>query len=32
MSLRDQASMLQRIQDFRDYHARIALQKATTWA
>lgn len=28
MSLRDQGTMLQRIQDFRDYHAKIALQKA----
>ena len=28
MSLRDQGNMLQRIQDFRDYHARIADQKA----
>jgi hypothetical protein len=28
MSLRDQAMMLQRIQDFRDYHARFAMQKA----
>lgn len=28
MSLRDQASMLQRIQDFRDYHSRVAQQKA----
>jgi hypothetical protein len=28
MSLRDQGSMLQRIQDFRDYHARVAQQKA----
>jgi len=28
MSLRDQASMLQRIQDFRDYHYHVAMQKA----
>jgi hypothetical protein len=28
MSLRDQAMMLVRIQDFRDYHAKFALQKA----
>ena len=28
MSLHDQAMMLQRIQDFRDYHARVAMQKA----
>ena len=28
MSLRDQGSMLQRIQDFRDYHAHVAIQKA----
>ncbi len=28
MSLRDQALMLQRIQDFRDYHTRVAVQKA----
>jgi hypothetical protein len=28
MSLRDQGVMLQRIQDFRDYRARIAVQKA----
>ncbi len=28
MSLRDQAAMLQRIQDFRDYHARVAQQRA----
>jgi len=28
MSLRDQGNMLQRIQDFRDYHARVAQQKA----
>jgi hypothetical protein len=28
MSLRDQGMMLQRIQDFRDYHARVAQQKA----
>jgi hypothetical protein len=28
MSLRDQGSMLQRIQEFREYHAKMALQKA----
>jgi hypothetical protein len=28
MSLRDQAMMLVRIQDFRDYHAKFAMQKA----
>jgi hypothetical protein len=28
MSLRDQGNMLQRIQDFRDYHAHVAQQKA----
>lgn len=28
MSLRDQGAMLQRIQDFRDYHLHVALQKA----
>jgi hypothetical protein len=28
MSLRDQAMMLVRIQDFRDYHVRFAMQKA----
>ena len=28
MNLRDQGAMLQRIQDFRDYRARVALQKA----
>jgi hypothetical protein len=28
MSLHDQGAMLQRIQDFRDYHARVAMQKA----
>jgi hypothetical protein len=28
MSLRDQGMMLQRIQDFRDYHLRLAMQKA----
>ncbi len=28
MSLHDQGMMLQRIQDFRDYHLRVALQKA----
>jgi hypothetical protein len=28
MSLRDQGAMLQRIQEFREYHARVALQKA----
>jgi hypothetical protein len=28
MSLRDQAMMLQRLQDFRDYHAHVAMQKA----
>lgn len=28
MSLRDEGAMLQRIQDFRDYRARVAMQKA----
>jgi len=28
MSLHDQGMMLQRIQDFRDYHAKVAMQKA----
>jgi hypothetical protein len=28
MSLRDQGAMLQRIQDFRDYRSRVAMQKA----
>jgi hypothetical protein len=28
MNLRDEGIMLQRIQDYRDYHARVALQKA----
>jgi len=28
MSLRDQGAMLGRIQEFRDYHAKIAMQKA----
>ena len=28
MSLRDQGMMLQRIQEFRDYHAHVAMQKA----
>jgi hypothetical protein len=28
MSLRDQGLLLQRIQDFRDYHVKIAMQKA----
>jgi len=28
MSLHDQGMMLQRIQDFRDYHLRVAMQKA----
>jgi hypothetical protein len=28
MSLHDQGAMLQRIQDFRDYHVRVAMQKA----
>jgi hypothetical protein len=28
MSLHDQGAMLQRIQDFRDYHAKVAMQKA----
>lgn len=28
MNLRDEGAMLQRIQDFRDYHTRVAMQKA----